>query len=121
MSRYDSNEIINQLFGHIMTGKRLEDGKEDIFTPKTIRKASATGHDKQRRMSRGMDTVVKQMKRLGSTSISSGSQPSKSPLHSSVTPHMIFYPYNVCRHNHRTSIIFQIPLGEDHLFLQVQT
>ena len=89
MSRYDSNEIINQLFGHIMTGKRLEDGKEDIFTPKTIRKASATGHDKQRRMSRGMDTVVKQMKRLGSNSISSGSQPSKSPLHSSVTPHMI--------------------------------
>ena len=79
MPRVSSNELIDQLFSDLVIGKRLEDGKEDIFTPKTGRKASAASHDinKQRRMSFGMDTVVKQMKRLGSTSISSGSQPSK--------------------------------------------
>ena len=81
MPRVSSNELIDQLFVHIMSEKKHGDGEEDIFTPKPGRKSSTANYDpnKQRRMSFGMDTVVNRMKRLGSNSISSGtgSNPSK--------------------------------------------
>ena len=80
LPRVNSNELIDQLFVHIMSEKKHENGEDDIFTPKPGRKSSSAHHDpnKQRRMSFGMDNMVNRMKRLGSTSISSGSNPSKS-------------------------------------------
>ena len=64
-----------------MSEKKHENGADDIFTPKPGRKSSNAHHDpnKHRRMSFGMDNMVNRMKRLGSTSISSGteSNPSK--------------------------------------------
>ena len=85
LPRVNSNELIDQLFVHIMSEKKHETGEDDIFTPKPGRKSSNAHHDpnKQRRMSFGMDNMVNRMKRLGSTSISSGtgSNPSMSIYH----------------------------------------
>ena len=39
LSRVRDNELIDQLFNHIMTEKKQDDGVEDLFSPK-IRKVS---------------------------------------------------------------------------------